>query len=140
MLKYYYNGEFFNEDQFNQILGGVKNALTNEQIGIYANPIFTYEQMKEIRYGLMEGLDVSVYADPKYSWQQMKVIKLGLLDGIDVSKYAEHKYDYKQMGTIRYGLVIGVDVSKFADPKYSAEEMWKIVNDLWEKTNGSGNH
>jgi len=62
------------------------------------------EQMRQIRFGLEYGLDVSVYADPKYSWQQMDQILAGLEADLDVSAYADPKYDAGQMRVIRNGL------------------------------------
>ena len=41
--------------------------------------------MKEIRLGLIAGIDVSIYADLKFDWEQMRKIRLGLIAGIDVS-------------------------------------------------------
>ena len=41
--------------------------------------------MRQIRFGLKDGLDVSVYADPKFRCDKMYKIRLGLKDGVDVS-------------------------------------------------------
>lgn len=42
------------------------------------NQEYDWEQMKEIRLGLEENLDVSTYARPEYNWEKMEEIRLGL--------------------------------------------------------------
>jgi hypothetical protein len=44
-------------------------------VSVYANPEFAYYQMKEIREGLEQKLDVSAYAKPEYSWDKMCEIR-----------------------------------------------------------------
>lgn len=80
----------------------IKAAKTLED---YENMgVFDDDQIKEIRRGLENGVDVSWYADPKYNWKQMVQIYYGLRSGLDVSTYADPKYDAQQMREIREGL------------------------------------
>ncbi len=72
---------------------------------------FNKEQRKEIRVGLLDGLDVSWYAKPEFNWRQMDEIRLGLIKGLDVSWYARSEFDALQMMEIRDGLLEGLDVS-----------------------------
>lgn len=41
--------------------------------------------MRQIRFGLEEGLDVSLYNSKQFDWFQMEEIRLGLKDGIDAA-------------------------------------------------------
>ena len=45
--------------------------------------------MREIYLGLKNNLDVSYYANPIFDKEQMKTIRYGLADKIDVSIYAK---------------------------------------------------
>jgi len=100
----------------------IKAAKTIED---YKNMgVFDKWQMKEIRDGLEDGLDVSVYADPKYDKDQMYEIRRGLEEGVDVSWYADPEYDNLQMWQIHQILKSG----------YGKEQMKKIREILKEKT------
>ena len=70
-------------------------------------------QMKQIRYGLELGLDVSTYADAKYDWFQMEEIRKGLMGKLDISVYASPDIPYEKMKEIRLGLCDNVDLSMF---------------------------
>lgn len=59
--------------------------------------IFNDNQLKEIKVGLMQQLDVSMYADPAYNHQQMSVIRMGLESKLDVSLYADPTIHYSDM-------------------------------------------
>ena len=65
---------------------------------------FEEEQKVEILEGLKKDLDISIYANPEYSWVQMKEIRWGLEDNLDVSWYAKPDFDSAQMNEIRAGL------------------------------------
>ncbi|MGN0413203.1 MAG: DUF342 domain-containing protein [Lachnospiraceae bacterium] len=70
-------------------------------------------QMRQIRLGLQEGLDVSVYANRSYDWFQMEEIRKGLKDGISIENYAFPEIPYDKMQQIRLGLCDGIDLSPF---------------------------
>ena len=72
---------------------------------IMTNSKFNNSQMKQIRYGLEEDLDVSKYADPKFNCLQMRQIRQGLEHGLDVSQYADPKFNDRQMWEIRLRLI-----------------------------------
>ncbi len=67
--------------------------------------IFDDNQIKQIRIGLENNLDVSKYADPKYDADQMKQIRFGLFENLDVSKYADPKYNSIEMEQLRLELL-----------------------------------
>ena len=48
--------------------------------------------METIREGLEKNFNVDIYAKHEFSWKQMKQIKWGLDDKLDVSFYANSKY------------------------------------------------
>ena len=113
----------------------IKAAKTLED---YENMgVFDDDQMRWIRDGLEQGLDVSWYADPKYNGDQMLQILVGLERGLDVSVYADPKYDENQMRMIYQGLRDGLDISIYADPKYGWKQMNEIRKSL-EKKNKVG--
>ena len=64
-----------------EIVKGLINRLTLEEISLYANPRFSLKQMKQIRLGLEDGLSieqVKLYASPKFSYEQMETIRKAL--------------------------------------------------------------
>lgn len=58
---------------------------------------FSREQLKEIKKGIKQDVDVSIYADPEYYPWQMRLIREGLFEGLDVRKYANPDYSYNKM-------------------------------------------
>ena len=102
------------------------NEMSKNEFTKWLDENFDWGQMREIRGGLTDGLDVSKYADPKFDNLQMSQIRRGLMDDIDVSKYADPKFNWEQMEQIIQGLKCGLDVSKYADPKFDWEQMQEI--------------
>ena len=41
--------------------------------------MFDKKQLKQIELGVIAGVDVSIYAKPEFDWEQMKEIRLGLV-------------------------------------------------------------
>ncbi len=64
----------------------------------------------------MQYSDVTPFANPIFDWEQMLEIKFGIQDRVDYSIYAKNEYNAPQMMEIRLGLVNGIDVSSYADP------------------------
>ena len=54
------------------------------EVGIYCNSAFSAQQMQQIRYGLLQGIDVRIYASQDYSVEQMRELRLGMEDGVDM--------------------------------------------------------
>lgn len=72
-------------------------------------------EKKEIYYGLIEGLDVSIYANSnKYNWKQMKSLRLGLENGLNINLYSNPEYNWSQMKEIMLGLISKVNVSIYS--------------------------
>ncbi len=102
--------EQFDEDQRKEIRTGVIEGL---DVTCYAKQEYLAIQMRQIRLGLQEGLDVSVYDKPEYDWFQMEEIRLGMLAKVDYEIYAKPEIDYQRMRQIRKGLEDGIDLSPF---------------------------
>lgn len=124
------NESLYNFDEYQQyeIEFGIKSGLTNEQINIYAKPEFYWDQMKEIRTGLEQGLDVSVYAKPEFNYDKMYEIHSFLKQGFDISSYIN--FYGKQLKEIRLGLEQNLDVSIYAKPEFNNYQMEQIREDL----------
>ena len=50
-------------------------------VGIYVNPEFNENQMREIRLGLEKNIDVTPYLNPTINWDEMERIRLKLESG-----------------------------------------------------------
>lgn len=70
--------------------------------------------MRQLRFGLEEGLDVSLYNSKQFDWFQMEEIRLGLKDGIDAAVYADPKYPYMVMRELRRALEDNIHLEKYA--------------------------
>lgn len=77
-----------------------KNRLINQ---LYMR-IFSERQIREIRLGLVEDLDVKCYAKSYFDERQMREIRYGLEEGLDVRSYAKRDYDSNKMRKIRLDL------------------------------------
>nr|WP_292162795.1 FapA family protein [Butyrivibrio sp.] len=114
----------YDEDQLEQIIIAREEHL--DDFDKYLNVEIRGENLREIRIGLKEGLDVSLYADHEFNWHQMREIRKGLENRIDVSVYAKPLYQPRQMHEIRKGLEAGIDVSKYSSMINSAMDMKAI--------------
>lgn len=119
-----YIAQGYDEDQLEQIIKARENHL--DDFDKYLNVEMRGENLREIRKGLQEGLDVSYYADHEFNWHQMREIRRGLENRLDVSIYAKPLYQPRQMHEIRKGLEAGIDVSKYSSMVNSASDMKRI--------------
>lgn len=113
----------FDSLQIREIKAGLEEDL---DVSLYADNRFLFLQMREIRKGLEAGVDVNWFADPEYDWFQMAEISLGLADGLDVSTYAKKKYGYLIMREIRKGLEENINLSVFAKKGYGTSVLRQI--------------
>lgn len=125
----------YDEDQLEQIIKAREEHL--DDFDKYLNVEMRGENLREIRKGLQEGLDVSIYADHEYNWHQMREIRRGLENRVDVSIYAKPLYQPRQMHEIRKGLEAGIDVSKYSSMVNSASDM-KAIRLRLEKGEDAG--
>ena len=57
---------------------GLASGLSHKKISVYADPVYTAEQMEELRLGLLDGLNneqIRVFADPRVSADEMRRIR-----------------------------------------------------------------
>ena len=102
------------------------HADIEQKIVAYKKLGFGTDQIKEIRQGLLHGIDVSEYADKDYYAIQMRQIRIGLEKDLDVSLYESKEYDWFQMEEIRLGLEEGLDAKIYAKPDWSYEVMREL--------------
>lgn len=126
-----------NSDQRCQVIYGLDDNLSEEQISVYAKPEFNASQMYEIRTGLykLSPEQVNMYADPAYTDDQMSMIKQGFssynLSMEQVSMYAKREFSPSQMDAIISGFARDLSieqVSVFASPEFSSGQMFMIMD------------
>lgn len=126
-----------NSDQRCQVIYGLEDNLSEEQISVYAKPEFNAPQMYEIRTGLckLSPEQVNMYADPAYTNDQMSMIKRGFssynLSMEQVSMYAKREFNPSQMDAIISGFTSDLSieqVSVFASPEFSSDQMFAIMD------------
>ena len=72
----------YNEMQKIQIESGKEMGLSEEQLELYADPDFTWDQMEQILLGFCNGLsveEVKTYAQKKYGRHKMAELRMELL-------------------------------------------------------------
>lgn len=70
------DGRSYDSEQIKQIRQGVKDKI---DVKLFANPDYNAEQMKQIRLGVKNGIDYSIYANNSYSAEQMKMLRIEML-------------------------------------------------------------
>lgn len=74
---------------------------------------FDYGQQKEIDIGISRKDNrLFEYANPKYNWQQMRQIRLGIEQNIDVSKYNNSDISWEKMLRKRQELRFKKEIKK----------------------------
>lgn len=116
--------------QLKELRYGFKQGL---DISVFSNPKFAFNQMDEIRQGLVENLNVEIYAKPTFDVGQMRQIKKGLERNVDVSKYAHMCVDSRKMALIRILLEKGYNVSAVADPTIHTWEAQRRAEKILDK-------
>ena len=116
-----------------EVLLGLKNGLSVDDVSTYANPSFTANQMKEIRLGFENIEDrelVFIYSDPKYSEIKMKVCRELLEVGFEKEKVTIYlntpEYSYNELLEVELGIRHGLSVkelSYYAKREYNSDQM-----------------
>lgn len=120
--------------QLKILRSGFKQGL---DISIYSNPKFLFNQMDVIRQGLIKNINVEIYAKPTFDVGQMEQIKKGLERGIDVSIYANTYVSLRKMALIRILLEKDYDVSTVAEPTINAWEAQRRAEKILDKSTDS---
>lgn len=91
------------KEQLSEVICGLKDRLTEEQISVFAKPEFTPLQMNAIRYALKDSLPpeaIRLIADPGFDSVQMDIIRSGFTAGMtmdQVRSFAKHGLTSQQM-------------------------------------------
>lgn len=82
----------YKEELIDEIYVYIENGLDIEKY-LYD---YNLDQLKEIRKGFLNNIEVDIYTSNEYSAEHMKYIRLGLENNIDVSSYTDPmlKIDY----------------------------------------------
>jgi hypothetical protein len=85
--------------------------------------IYTKEQIKELKSGKANGVDIKVYANPKLSAQQMHILRHGLECGANVRPVAFPEFKEDIMGYYVADLINGLDIRNYLNPNYSLAQL-----------------
>ena len=66
----------------------------------------------------------------QFNEYQIRKIKQGLRNKVDISWYAKKEFNWLQMEQIRLGLIYDLDVSVYAKKEISSDKMFKIREEL----------
>lgn len=124
-----------NFEQRYQVIYGLEDNFSEEQVSIYAKSEFDEFQMEQIRTGFESGLSVEqvgVYAKPEFNEYQMREIRCGFNEGLSieqVSVYAKPEFTCVQMSEIESGFKKGLSIeqiSMYAKPEFYDYQMNQI--------------
>lgn len=124
-----------NFEQRCQVIYGLEDNFSEEQVSIYAKPEFDEFQMEQIRTGFESGLSVEqvgVYAKPEFNEYQMREIRCGFNEGLSieqVSVYAKPEFTCVQMSEIESGFKKSLSIeqiSMYAKPEFYDYQMNQI--------------
>lgn len=85
-------------------------------------------QLRELRQGYNDGLDISIYANAAFNNVQMHYIRLGLENNVDISKYAFVEYNYYVMAALYHLLKDGAYFDSYI--LRDRLDIDKLVNDF----------
>lgn len=90
-------------------------------------------QLSWLKRGFDKGLDISKCANPRYDWTLIKEMLYGLLDGVDISRHLDYDTTEERARLIRYGQVRKLDVSRYESRNLTQKEAEKIYDELLEE-------
>lgn len=91
------------------------------------------EQRDILRLGFDKGLDISRCANPRYEWTIMKEVLYGLNNGVDISRHLDFDTTEERAQLIRAGRERNLDVSRYESRKLTQEEAKKIYYELLDE-------
>ncbi len=89
---------------------------------------FDWLQIKEIKKGIEDGLDVSGYALPEISYQKMRELREGMMEGLDLRPYL--KLPSGILHQLRIARQKKLDIAKYVLQGYEAEQLEQIIHAL----------
>ncbi len=85
----------YSSAQMDELIAGMESGI---DVTTYANPKYKWCTMREIRYALEDGIeDILKYDLNLYNSKQLRSIRLGLMDELDVSEYDSPNEHWSQM-------------------------------------------
>ena len=125
--------DIYTKEQIKELKGGKSEGLN---IKIYANPQLSAKQMSILRYGLKKKVNVRPIAFPEFKEDVMKYYVADLINGIDIRPYVNSKYSLGQVACLSTAYDLGLDIGSLADPNLSAEDMERekdrLASQLWK--------
>lgn len=112
--------DIYTPEQIRELKLGKKNGV---DIRIYANPSLSARQMHILRDGLEKKVNVKPFAFPDYTEDAMKYYILEIITGMDIRQYLNPKYSIAQIAELSIAVDEGLDVSKMQDPSLSVRQM-----------------
>lgn len=122
--------EIFSPEQIKQLKLGKKEGL---DIRLYANPSLSPAQMEVLRMGLQRKVNIKPFASPEYSPELMRGYIYDSQEGIDIRRYLNPKYNVSQLLEVGLAASEGLDISKLSSEKIPASEMAEIRERLESK-------
>jgi hypothetical protein len=122
--------EVYSQEQIKQLKLGKQNGV---DIRIFANPALTATQMEVLRKGLEKKVNVRPFAFPEFDQLLMRYYISDATAGVDVYKYVNPKYNMGQVAELSLAVEEGLDISKMANPKLQPTEMAEIRERLEKK-------
>lgn len=118
---YYGDYDYYNKFEekkclMEQIRLGLEHGLSPEEVSLYAKPEFDAFQMRHIRIGLEQDLDISLYANPELNFYEMRKILMDLEFNKVLEKFPEYKdidFNNFQKEKICLGLIQDFDMSLY---------------------------
>lgn len=106
-----YKQKDFDTHQLVAIRQGLKDALTADQVMVYADPKYSAAKMQIIRSSYARNLtaeQIAVLADPAFSEEQMEEIRWGFEMGLSIEQvkaYADPAIDFRWMHVLYCNLM-----------------------------------
>jgi uncharacterized protein (DUF342 family) len=100
-------------------------------VDLYASPDISFEKMRQVRKGLMAGMNLAPYL--KLEAGIMRQIRKATLAGVNILKYINEGYDANQLAEIKESLVRGVDIGPYLSKNYRAASITQISKGLYRK-------
>ena len=118
----------YNTAQLKWIKLGIENNL---DVTIYDNPNLLQQQMGFIYLSLLYELPYDMFLDNNiYTLLEMKIISAALIRGMDYTILLDKGYDHWQMEEILRGYDYNVDITQYAKKDYNAMQMHQIRRGL----------
>lgn len=90
-------------------------------------------QLSYLRKGFDKGLDISRCTNPRYDWTIMKEVLYGLNNGVDISRHLDYDTTEERAQLIRAGRERNLDVSRYESRKLTQKEAEKIYYELLDE-------